>query len=62
MTLDACPETAVSILQWNVPWILLDVLCNGMYLEYIMVEKMDNNVRIDLYGINNAFSHDAGHT
>ena len=49
MTLDACPETAVSILQWNVPWIPRYVVCTGTYLEYIMVEKFGSNFRIELY-------------
>ena len=63
MTLESCPETTVSFLQWNVPWILLlYAMCNETHLEYIMVEKIDTNFRIDLYGTHNAFHHDAGHT
>ena len=61
MTLESCPETTVSFLQWNVPWILLlYAMCNETHLEYIMVEKIDTNFRIDLYGINNALIYYTG--
>ena len=49
VTLVSSPDTTVCVLQWNVPW----VYCG---------RKFDNNVRIDLFGTNNAFIHDAGHT